>query len=178
MQSKRFVIRRRLRAVSALTAFSVLAVAALGLAASAAKYQGKTKGGGAVSFQVAGGSVRRFQASVSVSCISAASSRSETSIYVVAPEKPGRLDGRSRFTLTVNKPKEQFKDATGKIIATLYSVKATVQGRAAGRSASGTVKVTYNTYWMAYNPATGFSQLALAACFSGKTAIPWTAKQK
>ncbi len=32
----------------------------------------------------------------------------------------------------------------------------------AGRSASGTVKVAYNTFWSAYNPGTGFYQLTLA----------------
>jgi hypothetical protein len=93
-------------------------------------------------------------------------------------EKPAKLDGKSRFTVKLNKPKEQFKDQTGKVIATLYSVKATVQGRLSGRSASGTVKVTYNKFWTAYNPVTGFYQLTLAACFSGKTATPWAATRQ
>jgi hypothetical protein len=41
-------------------------------------------------------------------------------------------------------------------VATFASVKATVQGKVPSRSASGTVRVTYNKFWTAYDPATGF----------------------
>ena len=171
------MIRARHTLVPALVLLGALMATALALAAAGTSYKGKTKDGGPVSFGLAGGSVSRFQASVSVSCVSAAPARSEARVYVVAAERPARLATGSRFTVKLNKPKEQFTDQTGKVIATLYSVKATVKGKVAGRSASGTVKVSYNTFWTAYNPATGFYQLTLASCFSGKTEMPWTAKR-
>jgi hypothetical protein len=172
------VIRTSHRLLASLVLAGVLSATALAPAATNPGYHGKTKDGGPVSFRLTGGAVERFQASVSTSCISAAPARSETSLYVVASAKPVKLDRKSRFTVNLNRPKEQFKDQTGKVIATLYSVKASVQGRVAGHSASGTVKVTYNKFWTAYDPSTGFYQLTLASCFSGHAATPWTAKRK
>ena len=56
-------------------------------------------------------------------------------------------------------------------------MKATVKGDVSAQSANGTVKVTYNKYWTAYNPGTGYYTLTIASCFSGKAPVKWTAKR-
>ncbi len=128
-----------------------------------------------MSFRVGGDTVKRFQASVTVTCISVAPTRSDTEIYVVAPAASAKLSRTDRFTLKLDLPKQQFTDSTGKVIETLYSVKASVEGRVPGHSAQGTVKVSYNKYWTAYDPSSGFYVLTPASCFSGKTKVPWHA---
>ena len=160
----------------ALAAAGALSVAAVAPAATTARYEGKTKAGGPVSFRLSNGSVKRFQASVSVVCVSAAPARTASEVYVVAPDRSAKLGRKHQFTIMVRKPKQQFQDETGKVIQTLYSVKATVEGKVPARSAAGTVKVSYNKYWNAYDPATGSFKLTIAACFGGRTS--WTAKQK
>jgi len=168
--------RRRLAAVSVIAA--ALALAAAAPAATSVRFKGRTKDGGPVSFRLGNGSVSRFQASVSVTCVSAAPARAESEIYLVAPDRSAKLGHNGRFTLKLDRPKQQFQGETGKVIRTLYSVKATVAGNVPGHSAAGTVNVTYSTFWNAYNPATGFSQLTLASGSSGKAKIRWTAAQQ
>lgn len=147
-------------------------------AAAAAKYEGRVKGAGPLSFRLGNDTVRRFQASVTVTCISVTPARSETEVYVVAPTSAAKLTRTDRFDLKVDLPKQQFTDSSGKVIETLYSVKASVEGRVPGKSASGTLKVSYNKYWTAYNPSTGFYALTPASCFSGQAKIPWNASRK
>ena len=172
------MIWTRHRIAGALAAAGTLSVAALAPAATTTRYEGKVRNAGPVSFRVSNGSVKRFQASMTVSCISSAPARSATEIYVIAPDASAKLGRNNQFTLKLDKPKQQFRDKSGKIIQTLYAVKATVEGKVPGRSAAGTAKVSYNKYWTAYNPGTGFYVLTIAACFSGKAKTPWAAGRK
>lgn len=166
----------RIRLIFALVALGALSIAALALAATT-KYEGKVKHAGPVSFRVGHGSVKRFQASMNVSCVSAAPPRSDVEVYVVAPGKSAKLGKGGRFAMNVKLPKQQFRDKTGHIIQTLYSVKTSVKGNVRAHSADGTVKVSYNKYWTAYNPGTGYYVLTIASCFSGKAPVRWTAKR-
>jgi hypothetical protein len=142
--------------------------------AATTRFTGKTSHGGAVSFRVSGGAVSRFQATLSITCISAAPASSRSTIYVVAPAAPARLSRRGAFSFSFKRAKEQFRVPV-KVRQTLYAVRGTGRGTVSGRRASGTVKATYNVNWLAYNPATGFSTLTIAACFSSTTA--WTARR-
>lgn len=160
-------------AAAALAAAALLASAVP--AAAATRFAGKTRNGGAVSFRVSGGAVSRFQATLSITCVSAAPARSASTIYVVAPAAPSRVSRRGTFSFSFKRAKEQFRTPKTGILQTLYAVRGTGRGTVAGRRASGTVKVTYNLNWLAYNPATGFSTLTIAACFSATNA--WTARQ-
>jgi hypothetical protein len=144
-------------------------------AAAGAKYEGSVTGGGPLSFRLAGEKVKRFQASVTVTCISVAPARSDIEAYVVAPSAVAPVNRSGRFSLKLELPKQQLTDESGEIVDTLYSVKASVEGKLHGHSASGTVKVSYNKYWTAYDPVTGYYVLTIASCFSGKTKIPWHA---
>jgi hypothetical protein len=64
-------------------ALAIFAVTPLAQAATS-RYAGKVKNGGPVSFQVSGSSLKRLQASVSVSCVSVAPARSGIDIHIVA----------------------------------------------------------------------------------------------
>lgn len=153
-------------------------VALLGAAApapAATRFSGKTRNGGAVSFRVSGGAVSRFQATLSITCVSAAPARTASMIYVVAPAAPSRVSKRGTFSFSFKRAKEQFRTPKTGILQTLYAVRGTGRGAIAGRRASGTVKVTYSLNWLAYNPATGFSTLTIAACFSSTNA--WAARR-
>jgi len=143
--------------------------------AATTRYAGKTHDRGAVSFRLSGRVISRYQAAVSVLCISVAPARSTRVTYVVAPRSVARTSPAGSFAFSFKRPKEQFTLPGKGIVQTLYSVTARVQGKVRGRAASGSVKVNYNTFWLAYNPATGFSLLTLASCF-GKTT--WTAKRR
>lgn len=157
-----------LLAVAALAALSGAVIAA----SPTQDYKGKVKGAGPVSFQLRQGKVKRFQASMTVSCVSAvAPGLAKTQTYVIAPAGSARVDRKGGFTLKVDLPKQQFADETGKVIATLYSVKANVKGKLSGRNALGTAKVSYNR-----NQLSG-STIVIVACTSGKTPIKWTAKR-
>lgn len=171
-----FALKRRRRSARTLliAGIALLALCASAFAASA-KYTGSVTGGGAVSFRLGGDTVKRFQASVTVTCVSVAPARSDTEIYVVAPSASAELSRTDRFALKLDLPKQQFTDSTGEVIETLYAVKASVEGRVPGHSSSGTVKVSYNKYWTAYDPSTGFFVLTPVSCFSGKTKVPWHA---
>ena len=172
------MIWTRHRIVGALAAAGTLSVAALATASATTRYEGKVRNAGPVSFRVSSGSVKRFQASMTVSCVSVAPARSAIEIYVIAPDASAKLGRNSQFTFKLNKPKQQFRDKSGKVLQTLYSVKATVEGKVPGRSASGTAKVSYNKFWAAYNPGTGYYVFTSASCFSGKAKTPWTARRK
>jgi hypothetical protein len=142
--------------------------------AAAPTYKGKVKAGGAITFQVSGGTVRHLTASVSVFCESAAPPRSKIDIYYVTPKKAARIGRDGSFTATVNLTKQRLF-ANGKQVDTLYNVKATVKGKIRGRNAGGSAHVVYGKNWFAYNPGTGYYQLAVVSC-SAKTS--WTAKRK
>lgn len=159
-------------AAAALAAAALLAGAAPGAAAT--RFTGKTRNGGAVSFRVSGGAVSRFRATLSITCVSAAPARTASTIYVVAPQGALRLSRGGAFAFSFKRAKEQFGEPGKGVLQTLYAVRGTGRGSVSGRRASGTVKATYNINWLAYNPATGFSTLTVAACFSAKTA--WTAR--
>lgn len=156
--------------------FALVALAAPAAAAAGAKYEGSVTGGGPLSFRLGNDKVKRFQASVTVTCISAAPVRSDIEVYVVAPAATAALTRSGRFSLRLELPKQQLTDESGEVVETLYSVKASVEGKVSGRSAAGTVKVSYNKYWTAYDPSTGFYTLTIASCFSGKARIPWHAR--
>lgn len=153
-------------AVAALVSGAVIA------AAATQGYKGKVKGAGPVSFQLRDGKVKRFQASMTVSCVSVAAGLAKTEVYVIAPAGSAKLDRKGKFKLKVDLPKQQFVDEKGNVIATLYSVKADVNGKLSGRKAEGTAKVTYNR-----NQMSG-STFVVVSCTSGKTPIQWTAKRK
>lgn len=148
-----------------------LVVAAAAPAASTQRYSGKVKNAGTLAFRVSGAKVKRFQASMNASCVSVAGARGKVEVYVLAPSGSAKVSRAGKFSFTVNLPKQQFKDKSGQVIATLYSVKGTVKGTLSGRSAAGTVKVTYNRYWLS-----GMTFVP-AACTSGKTPLEWTARR-
>ncbi len=100
--------------------------------------------------------------------------RSAIEIYIVAPTQAAAIGRGGKFTATFKTQKQRMY-ANGKQVDTLYSVKATVDGTIHGKAASGTVKVTYNKNWMAYDPGPGYSRLTIAAC-SAKTT--WSAARK
>lgn len=160
------------RFLPVLAALGVLSGAALASAATTQRYTGKVKGAGHVSFQLLNGKVQRFQASMTLICVSVAPVRSSTDVYVIAQDGSAKLDHKGQFSFKINLPKQQFKDKNGKIIATFYSVKASVKGKVSGRSASGTAKVTYNK-----NALSG-GTIVVVSCTSGKTDITWAAKRK
>jgi hypothetical protein len=114
---------------------------------------GHRDGRGAVSFRLGSGAVKRVQASVTMTCISAAPTRSDIEIYIVAPSATAKSSRTGRFSFKLALPKQQFTDSDGQVTETLYSVKASVEGRIPGHSSSGTVKVSYNKYWTAYDPS-------------------------
>jgi hypothetical protein len=160
------------RAASATAAAGLLTLASPAVAA-APSYKGKVKGGGAITFQVSGGAVRHLNANVTVLCSSVDPARSETSAYVIAPQKLARIARNGTFTAKVDLKKQRLY-VHGKLMDTLLDVKATVKGTIKGRSSSGTAKVTYGKMWMAYNPGTGFYVLTLAQCWSNT--VKWSAK--
>lgn len=162
--------RRGMR-VLVLTVVVALSVSAIAVAGTQS-YRGKVKGAGAVSFQLRAGKVGRFRASMTVSCVSATSGFARTEVYVIAPSGSAKLDRNGRFKFKVHLPKQQFVDAKGKVIATLYSVRAEVTGKVTGRNAEGTAKVTYNR-----NRLAGLA-IVVVACTSGKPPIKWTARRK
>lgn len=149
-----------------------MALAGVAMAAAATRsYKGKVKGAGSVSFQLRDGKVRRFQASMTVGCVAVAPGLAKTEVYVIAPTGSAKLNSKGRFEFKVSLPKQQFRDESGNIIATLYAVKADVTGKLAGSSATGTAKVTYNR-----NQLAG-STIVVVSCTSGKVPIKWTARR-
>ena len=73
-----------------------------------------------------------------------APARSDTEVYVVAPSAAARLTHSGRFSLKLDLPKQPLTDERGEVQETLYSVKASVEGKLHGDSANGTLKVSYN----------------------------------
>ena len=84
----------RTRVAAAFTAAAALAVTGLAPAATTKRYTGKVRNAGPVTFALSGASVKRFQASMNMSCVSAASGadrwRSTSSRRPDRPRSPGR----------------------------------------------------------------------------------------
>lgn len=157
------------RTASAAVAATLLVLAAPAVAA-APTYKGKIKGGGTITFQVSGNTVRHLSASPSVSCLSAtAPSYGGIDIYVVVPSKAAHVGRGDAFTATFKAVRQKLY-AKGKWLDTLYNVKATVNGTIKGRNASGTVHVTYSK-----DRFTGPGQLAIVSCF---VTTSWSAKHR
>jgi hypothetical protein len=145
----------------ALAAAILLAVPVTALAASTASFSGKTAQGIKVGFRAGPTVVSNLKTSLDVLCISGyPSTQSEIQIVAVAPTGSARLRG-GHFTFTLpTVSKSAFTTLTGTI---------------RGRSATGSLKTSFEKTWSVYNPVTGFYQLSVAAC-SGKTT--WSARAK
>jgi hypothetical protein len=151
--------RTRGRAVL-LTTATALTLAAIGQAATT-RYQGKVKGAGPVSFRLTGSTVARFQASLSVACVSSSGGKNET--YLLTPQRSAKLDKTGRFTLTYKNPK-----LVGGPFP-LYKIDATVRGKVGKGQASGTLRVSY------FKNQVVLGRIQLIACNSGTAS--WTAKR-
>ena len=156
----------------AIASLVVLCAAGIASASGTQRFKGKVHGGGPVTFQLSSGKVKRFQASMTVSCVSLASASGGLEDYVIAPAAPAKVDRHGRFKFKLYLPKQQFADDSGKILATLYSVRAEVKGTVTGRLAKGTAKVSYNR-----NELSG-STIVIVACASGKTPTKWSATRQ
>ena len=150
--------RRRQIALAA----AILAVApAASLAASAASFNGKTAQKIKLSFRASSTTVSNLKTSLNVLCISGyPSTKSEIEIVAVSPKGSAKLrNGHFTFKLpTVSK--NAFTTLTGAIH---------------GRSATGSLKTSYNKTWSVYNPVTGFYDLAVASCQANTS---WSAHRK
>jgi hypothetical protein len=135
-------------------------VPAAALAAGTPSFSGRTAQKVPISFRSNGRAVSNFKTNLDVFCVTAyPSSRSDIEIVSVAPKRTAALkSGKFSFKLpTVSK-----------------NTFTTVSGTIRGRTASGTLKSSFDKTWMVYNPFTGSYDVAIAAC-AGKTT--WTVKR-
>ena len=120
----------------------VIAAPATAGSATGGKYKGKTSKGFPVSFRIAGGKVRGFDATVHALCLSVAdgSSYLDPVLHHVTPPA-GKLKRNGKFTLKVSKG----------------STRMNVTGLVRGKKASGTYHINYS----------GFNGTWVTACTDG-----------
>ena len=162
------------RAASVAVAAGLLTLASPAVAA-APSYKGKVKGGGAITFQVSGGAVRHLNANVTVLCSSVAPARSETSVYVVAPQKPARIARNGTFTAKVDLKKQPLY-VHGKLHGHAARRQGDGQGHDQGPEppAAPRRSPTAGCGWPT-TPAPAIYALTLAQCWSNT--VKWSAKR-
>lgn len=138
--------KRRAPLLVALVLALILVGVALPASASTS-YEGKVKGGGALSFRTTATSVVGFKASTSPVCVSVAAGSSMVKIYFVRLQSPKPLKN-GRFTINYHGPSSTY---------------ITVTGTVKGKSASGSINLHY----------TLTSGMTIYAC---QQKAAWTAK--